>query len=384
MKRNNSTAGPLKVALVVPHIFIFREIMNDVIFSPGVLALRLAKNLVKFDIDVTLLTPGPAETDEKNITADMSGFERELKNRGYGYIELLKKHPLVFVNLARQVQAEIIARAYEMANQGDFDVVHVYTNEEDIALHFARFCRMPVVFTHHDPYNFLIKYKAVFPHYKHLNYISMSQAQRQDMPPDTNWVANIYHGADPDEFKPSYKKGEYFAYMGRIIEPKGVDRAISAVKLYNRNHPDASVKLKIAGKHYAGYGKDDYWREKIEPNLNEHIKYVGFINGSEKAEFLRQACALLMPSRFAEPFGMAAIEALACGTPVIGSSAGAIPEIVRASKNGYIADTPEEISKAMEEIDRIDRRVCRRDFEERFTLERMAREHAELYRKMTS
>ena len=368
---------------MVPHIFIIREIMNDVIFSPGVLALQLAKNLAQFDIDVTLLTPGPTETEVKNITADMSNFEQELKNRGYGYIELLKKHPLVFVSLARQVQAEIIARAYGMANQGDFDVVHIYTNEEDIALHFARFCRMPVVFTHHDPYNFLIKYKAVFPRYKHLNYISMSQAQRQDMPPDTNWVANIYHGADPDEFKPRYEKGDYFAYMGRIIEPKGVDRAISAVKLHNRNNPDAPVKLKIAGKHYAGYGKDDYWREQIEPNLDENVEYLGFIRDTEQLKFLQNAHALLMPSRFSEPFGMAAIESLACGTPVIGSSSGAIPEIVRPGKNGYIADTPKEISMAMKKIDQIDRHFCRHDFEERFTSERMAREHADLYQKMT-
>ena len=83
------------------------------------------------------------------------------------------------------------------------------------------------------------------------------------MPPGTNWAANIYHGIDEGRFVPNYSPhGDYIAYMGRIIESKGVHLAIAAAK-------KSGVKLKIAGKHYAGHGKDAYWREKIEPNPSE-------------------------------------------------------------------------------------------------------------------
>jgi glycosyltransferase involved in cell wall biosynthesis len=368
------------VALVVPHIFIDRDILPKVIFSPGHLALDLARALPSQGIDITLFTPGAADTDLPNETADLSGFQRELDARGYGYIELLRKHPLVFVSLARQVQAELIAKVFQMANRGDFDVVHIFTNEEDIALHFARFCRVPVLFTHHDPYNFLIKYKAVFPKYRQLNYISLSLAQRRTMPPDTNWRANIYHGLDPTTIQPNFQPGNYLAYLGRIIQPKGVALAIDAVEKYNRAHPGGQLKLKIAGLHYDNDGKDDYWQTQIAPHLGRQIEYVGFLAGQKKAEFLRGARALLVPSLFDEPFGVVSIEALAAGTPIIGSLSGATPEIALDGRTGFIAE-PANFADYFDKIDQIDRRACRADFEKRFTLERMARDHAELYRR---
>ncbi len=376
----------LRVGLVVPHIFIHRDILSNVIFSPGQLALDLAAGLGQLGAEVTLFTPGPADTTVPNVTADMSLFEQELAGRGYGYVELLKKHPLTFVSLARQVQAEIIAKAYAMANNNELDIVHIYTNEEDIALPFAQFCKKPVVFTHHDPFQLLIKYKNVFPKYKHLNWISMSYAQRADMPPDTNWVANIYHGIDENRFAPNYNpKGDYVAYLGRIIEAKGVHLAIAAAK-------KAGVKLRIAGKHYAGHGKDTYWREQIEPQLGDNIEYVGFLKtDAEKQEFLGNARALIVPSIFNEPFGMVAIEALACATPVIGLNSGALPEIITPGKTGYIVEKTDDptkmaadISDAIQAATTLDRRACREVFEARFIAKIMHEKHLRLYLKFTA
>ena len=369
----------LRVALVVPHIFVCDGIRENVIFSPGELALALAKGLENSGINVTLCTPGAVKCGVKNITADMSGFERELRGRGYGYMELLKKHPYTFIGLARQMQAELVSGVYERANDGEFDVVHIYTNEEDIALQFANLCQKPVVFTHHDPYNFLIKYKSVFPRYKHLNFVSVSMAQRKTMPDGTNWVGNIYHGVDLRAYEPRYgnleEKDEYFAYLGRIIEPKGIHKAIEAAKR-------CEMKLKIAGKHYADGGKDQYWDEVIEPELDELVEYVGYLKDEKKLEFLRGAKALIVPSVFDEPFGMVTIEALACGTPVIGSDAGATPEIIEDGRNGFIASTVEEIAKAMKQISSIERRECRKSLEEKFTLSEMLKEHIELYERL--
>lgn len=365
----------LRVAFVVPHIFMNDGIRERVIFSPGELALGLVEKLGEFGVDVTLFTPGAVRCGAKNETADMGGFEKELSGRGYGYTELLGKHPAIFVSLARQVQAEVIAKAYAAANKGEYDVVHIYTNEEDVALQFAELCEKPVLFTHHDPYNFFIRYKSVFPRYRYLNFVSMSLAQRATMPADTNWVANIYHGLDGGEYEFS-EGGYYFAYLGRIVEPKGVHLAIEAARR-------AGVKLKIAGKHYADSGKDSYWSEVIEPSLGGDIEYVGYLRGEEKKEFLRRAKALIVPSVFSEPFGMVTIEALASGTPVIGSGSGATPEIIKDGVNGFIVDGVDGIMEAMGRVNEIDRRKCRESFEERFTLERMVCEHAELYEKMS-
>ena len=368
-----------------------RDILPHVIFSPGKLALDLAAGLQELGAEVTLFSPGPADTAVRNVTADLSLFEAELAGRGDSYIDLLKKHPLTFISLARQAQAEIIAKAFAMANAGELDIVHIYTNEEDIALPFAQLCAKPVVFTHHDPFSFLVKYKNVFPKYKHLNWISMSLAQRRGMPADTNWVGNIYHGLDPQAFTPAPKPaGDYIAFLGRIIEPKGVHLAIAAVQEHNRQHPQHGLKLKIAGKHYAGHGKDAYWREHIEPQLSDDVEYVGFISSdAAKQTFLGNARALLAPSVFEEPFGMVLIEALACGTPLIGLDTGAIPEVIQDGKTGFIVSAnPEDrrmatdIADALTRLESLNRRACRADFEARFTLARMSREHLTLYNNL--
>jgi glycosyltransferase involved in cell wall biosynthesis len=171
--------------------------------------------------------------------------------------------------------------------------------------------------------------------------------------------------------------------MGRIVEPKGVHLAIGAVREYNRQHQDELVKLKIAGKHYAGHSKDLYWQEQILPELGGEIEYAGFIRGDEeKRRFLANARALIMPSTFAEPFGLVMAEALACGTPIVGLNSGAVAEVVRDGETGLVVKDASELVGALGRISEIDRGQCRADFEGRFTLERMVREHAELYKSL--
>ncbi len=372
----------MKIAIVVPHIFMNQEILPDVIFSPGYLALDLAEGLQKLGHVVTLFTPGKVNTSVKNISADLSLFEKELEFRKDSYIELLKKHPLVFINMARQVQSEIIKDAFQRANNNEFDIVHVYTNEEELALVFADFCKKPLVFTHHEPFNFSAKYRSIMPKYKHLNWISISSSQRKSMPTGTNFLRTIYHGMDVNKFVPLKNPSkDYFAYFGRIIEPKGVHLAIdAAIK--------AGVELRIAGKHYSDYAKDKYWSEKIEPFVDgKQIKYVGYLKeNSEKQEFLGNAKALIVPSTWEEPFGMVMIEALACGTPVIGIKAGAIPEVIDEGKTGLLVendiDAVDTLVKAIKNIVSINRESCRKVFEQRFSIERMCKEHLEVYKSL--
>lgn len=384
----------MRVGIVVPHIFMHQDILPQVIFSPGTLALDLAAGLQKLGAEVTLFSPGPVTVGRgiTNITADLSYFEQELAGRGDSYLDLLKKHPFTFITLARQVQSEIIAKAYDMANNDQLDVVHIYTNEEDIALPFAKLCKKPVVFTNHDPFNFLVKYKNVFPKYKQLNWLSISMDQRKGMPTDTNWLANIYHGADADAYKPVDKpSNDYVVCIGRIIQSKGTHLAIAAVEQYNRNLEDnptqSKLKLKLAGKHYSGT-KDVYWQTQIAPKINDEvISYEGFVSDTEaKRQLLANAKAVIVPSTFQEPFGMVIIEALACGTPVIGLASGAIPEVIQDGITGYVVPTSDDeqtmvdgLAQALTKLDAINRQACRRDFEARFTLEAMCRTHLAAY-----
>ena len=381
----------MRIGLVVPHIFMQDAILPEVIFAPADLAISLAEGIQNQGHEVVLFTPGKVTARVQNITADLSLFEAELKTRGDSYISLLRKHAFTFVTLARQVQSELIAKAMKIANDGELDILHVYTNEEDTALPFAQLCAKPVVFTHHDPLNFLVKYKSLFPKYAHYNWISISLSQRQQMPRGTNWIANIYHGLPLDQYHPVYGGQEnYVAFLGRIISTKGVHLAIEAVNQYNKKS-NGNLKLKIAGKHYSDYQKDSYWRERIEPALNQdNIEYVGYLKSTEeKQEFLGRARALIIPSLFDEPFGLVMIEALATATPVIGLRSGAIPEVIIDNQTGIIVDkskseqgTIRNFALAIEKISQIDRMACRADFERRFTSRRMAAEYIKAYEKV--
>ncbi len=391
-KKNN-----LRIGLVVPHIFMHKDILPNVIFSPGLLALSLCAELQNMGAKVTLYCPAKADTTIQQVNADMSLFENELETRGDTYISLLKKHPLTFISMARQVQSEIIAKVYSDANNDELDIVHIYGNEEETALSFEKLCNKPVVFTHHDPFNFLARYRSIFPKYTHLNWVSMSLAQRSGMPTSTNWVANVYHGLPSRMYVPKLENQSlYVLYMGRIIEAKGLHLAIKAVELYNHTH-NKNLVLKVAGKHYSG-NKDMYWSKYILPELDkEHVDYVGYVKDHDtKQELLQNALALIIPSVFEEPFGMVIIEALACATPVIGFNSGAIPEIITDGATGSVVQkayihgtkklyedkTAANLSEALATIHEIDRKQCRIAFEEDYTLERMAKEHLNLYESL--
>ncbi len=403
----------MRLALVVPHIFMHQLILPDVIFSPGELAINLARQLVKQGHEVTIFSPGPLAnflkgSGVKNVHADLSLFEAELKQRGDNYLDLLKKHPLTYITLARQVQSEIIAKAYDQANQDRFDLVHIWANEEELALVNARFCQKPVVFNHHEPFNFLSRYRSIFPKYPDLNWVSLSYAQRStfSLPEDkVNWVGNVYHGLPRNLYQLQTRDNGYLLYMGRIIKPKGVHYAIAVAK-------ELDMKLKIAGKHYAGHSKDQYWQEFVQPELNEQIAYVGFVREvKDKQKIIGEARALLMPSTWQEPFGMVMIEALACGTPVVGFNCGSLPEVVKNGESGWLADyQPEErlekngkqvakdwqqlqqdqaflnnlegLKVAVEKVGKIKRSACRQQFEKCFSLEKMGRGYEGLYHKL--
>ena len=127
-----------------------------------------------------------------------------------------------------------------------------------------------------------------------------------------------------------------------------------------------------------------YHREKIEPLLSAaHVEFVGEVDDAAKNALLGSAAVLLFPIDWPEPFGLAMIEAMACGTPVIAWNNGSVKEIVEHGVTGFIVDSMEGAVAAVRQAERLDRRTVRAAFEKRFSARVMASAYAQLYSRLT-
>src|SRR5262249_21906383 len=143
---------------------------------------------------------------------------------------------------------------------------------------------------------------------------------------DLNWVGTVHHAVDVNRFPFYPNPSGYLAFVGRMSPEKRPDRAIEIAK-------KAGIPLKIAAKIDAKERR--YFESVIKPMLDHPlIEYVGVLNEQEKTELMGKAKALLLPIKWPEPFGMVFIEALACGTPVITTPYGAVPEILKNCVTG--------------------------------------------------
>jgi glycosyltransferase involved in cell wall biosynthesis len=125
-----------------------------------------------------------------------------------------------------------------------------------------------------------------------------------------------------------------------------------------------------------------YFESEIEPLLGDGAQYLGEIPYEEKLRLLAGAKATLFPIRWNEPFGLVMLESLACGTPVLAFAEGAAPEVVADGRTGWLCEDETDMASRLNAIGEIDRAECRADVEVRFSTERMAREHADLYERI--
>jgi glycosyltransferase involved in cell wall biosynthesis len=214
---------------------------------------------------------------------------------------------------------------------------------------------------------------AVHGAYPGMPVVSISDAQRAPLP-WLDWQGTVYHGL-PDgvcTFHP--RPQNYLAFLGRISREKRVDRAIEIAKR-------VGMPLKIAAK--VDKADRDYFKAEIEHLLDDPlVEFLGEVGGKAKDEFLGNAHALLFPIDWPEPFGLVMIEAMACGTPVIAWRNGSVPEVIDPGVTGFVVESLEEAAAAVERLDDFDRAACRRVFEERFCVERMARDYVRVYRRL--
>ena len=198
----------------------------------------------------------------------------------------------------------------------------------------------------------------------------------------------VQNGIDIERFPFTASKRDYLLWMGRICEEKGADLAIQVAKQSGR-------PLILAGQVYPFSYHRLYFERQVRPHLEDGSSWLTFVASptpERKRELLRHACALLVPSRCEETSSLVALEAMACGTPVIALRRGGIPEIVVHGRTGLIVnvdvdvdvnkDTPEQMTAAVEQVSAIDPRACRAHVEQHFSAGRMASQYEQLYRQV--
>jgi len=212
-------------------------------------------------------------------------------------------------------------------------------------------------------------YRGIFFARRHAAYVAISNAQRRDGYGLT-FAGTVYNGVDIEAFPYSPVQGNYLAFLGRISPDKGLDIAIRVAHT-------VGVPLKVAAK--LDLVDRPWFEEVIAPLLQRGgVELIGEIPRHQKGHFLAGAIALLHPSRWSEPFGLAAVEAMACGTPVLALNRGAAAEIIQHGRTGFVVGDEVGLIANIDHLTLIDRSACRRHAAAKFGRGQMAERYEEL------
>jgi glycosyltransferase involved in cell wall biosynthesis len=345
------TSSPLRIAQVSP---LYESVPPRLYGGTERVVSYLTEELVQQGHEVTLFASGDSVTSAKLIPCCPKSLRLDKD-----CIDQIAHH---FVMLDKVLE--------HVAND-EFDVVHFHIDY----FHFpiSRAYRIPHATTLHGRLD-LPDLPPLYRRYSDMPVVSISQAQRKPLP-FANWIGNVYHGLPENALKPGDGSGKYLAFLGRICPEKRVDRAIEiAVK--------TGIPLKIAAK--VDRVDREYFETKIKHLLDQPgIEFVGEITEDQKSEFLGNASALLFPIDWPEPFGLAMIEAMACGTPTLAFRCGSVPEIL-TPLTSQVVETMDEAILAVEKLLAMDRLAVRRGFEARFTASRMAQDYVSLYESIVT
>ncbi|WP_341207890.1 glycosyltransferase family 4 protein [uncultured Sphingomonas sp.] len=246
-----------------------------------------------------------------------------------------------------------------------FDLIH---NQADFPAHaFAPLVETPMVTTIHG-----FSSDRILPMYApfqdRVHYVAISDADRH---PDLRYAATIHHGIPLDDFRFDAEGSDDLLFFGRLHPDKGAAEAIAAARASAR-----ALNL------YGIVQDQGYHDRSVASALDDRIRYHGAVGGEARVAALGKARALLHLINFDEPFGLSVIEAMACGTPVIATRRGSMPELIEDGVTGFLVDTVDEAVAAIERAGEIDRAACRRAVAERFTVARMADDYIALYRRI--
>jgi glycosyltransferase involved in cell wall biosynthesis len=309
----------------------------------------LADSLVAAGHDVTLFASGDSHTKAKLVS-------------------VYDKAPSLQIGRSIPEMHHALA-CFERAQE--FDVINDHSGLPAAA--FGGLVETPVLHTVHGPLDGPVApkvYEQIARVAPEVGFISISMNQRKPMP-HLPWVANCPNALDLSVYPCQPHKGDYLLFLGRMSPDKGAHRAIAIAK-------ETHNPLKIAGKMQDPEEKT-YFRELVYPHLDDQIEYLGEVNHGEKVELLQNARLTLFPIEWEEPFGLVPIESMACGTPVLATRFGAVPEVIENGVGGIIVDESSEMIERIDEASAIDPWVCRHYVEERFAPKRQVADYVSAY-----
>jgi glycosyltransferase involved in cell wall biosynthesis len=309
------------------------------------IASNITEGLVKQGMEVSLFATGDSITTATLFDVCDTGYEEDKTQD------------------AKVLECMHISYLMELASE--FHIIH--NNFDFLPLTYSRLIKTPIITTIHG-----FSSPKIIPVYKKYNntshYVSISDADRS---PELDYLATVYNGIDTKHFEFNDTPGDYLLYFGRIHHDKGTAEAIAIAKKSNR-------KLLISGL----IQDANYFREKVEPELNDQIQYLGNSEPARRNELLGNALALLHPINFNEPFGMSVAEAMLCGTPVIAFNRGAMPELIKHEKTGFLVDSVDAAVDAVEQLKSIKRKECHKWAVSKFSSEKMVEHYVKLYNKI--
>ena len=303
----------------------------------------LTEGLVARGVDVTLFATGDSMTTARLVSVCPRGYEED-----------------------RSIDAKVwealhIAELFERSTE--FDLIH--NHFDFLPLVFSGLVTTPIVTTIHG-----FSSARILPVYRKYNtrvhYVSISDADRD---PDLAYIGTVHHGIDLRAFTFREQPDDHLLFLGRIHPDKGAKEAIDIAR-------HAGRQLIMAGI----IQDQEYFQREIAPAIDGcAVQYVGSVGPQERDRLLGHALALLHPINFAEPFGLAVVEAMACGTPTIAFPRGSMPEIVRDGETGFLVRDVDGAVDAINRIGEVSRIRCREEAERRFSSERMVDEYLRLY-----
>jgi len=313
----------------------------------------LAEELVRLGHDVTLFASGDSKTSARLVSCVPSSLRPLIDNdqRTWMYMQWHGFHQALHVLRSKR-----------------YDIIH---NHADWPFLIAgAFTNAPILTTIHNPVQYNLGVKELYQRYP---YVSISNAARRYLP-SLDYVSTVHHGIDVREFEYGDSPGDYLAFLGRIDKDKGIEQAIEVAR---RSGSKLIIAAKIDGPRLA------YYRKKIKPLIDgKQIIFIGEVAQSAKVTLLKNARALLSPIQWDEPFGLANIEAMACGTPVLALSRGSLPEIIADGKTGYLCKSLDELIDRIADIPKLKRQACRAHVERHFTVTHMATKYVATYEKL--
>jgi glycosyltransferase involved in cell wall biosynthesis len=269
-------------------------------------------------------------------------------------------------------QATYLARVYAAMDGRRFDVIHDHTGFEGLLLALRSGLAPVVVHTLHGELTEPMRtfYKEVDEQAR-LCAISLSQAASAA---DVKLAGIVHNAVELPTSPPSVNHERYLIEVARITPDKGQHLAVKVAQRAGR-------KLILAGKvERSGEGLR-YFEEQVEPFLGPTVEYYPNVAGAQKARLISRAAAGIFPLQWAEPFGLAMVECMVAGTPVLALRSGSTPELIEDGVTGFLAEDEDDLVEGAKRLDEIDRVGCATVARERFSPRHMAERYVAVYRR---